>query len=414
MNLSCSVKHAISFAALIANLLIFGIFVFLYIPISYQSGIFFLIYTILSIVFVSFIESYLIDEDIVSYRIITQIILCTYSLPTPLVAFYFSDDPWMVGRYIYNNFSYRTIFFALLIFCMMHIGMYLGAKIKPIDLRLDKFYMSNKWLPMISLILLLISFVPLYNIILRTGFGNIENYKDVFIKLNENDSFINYLSFFMLIPACYLIVNSFVKKKYFFVLIVFIICILATMIKPSRGLLFSIIFISILSYHYYRNNLKLNKLILLSLAVLLLSFIMIHQRSKESSHDYRFANKLVNITEGKIIFENTYIMYAYLNESNDFRWGATYVDALKHVIPQRFLPVEKPVPTLMWFRHDMFENISEKSFGRMFSIVAEAYMNFWFIGPFILGIFYSYLIKNFYTAMKNSHRYNVVTMGTLL
>ena len=86
---------------------------------------------------------------------------------------------------------------------------------------------------------------------------------------------LNYLSFFMLIPACYLIVNSFIKKKYLFVLIVFIICILATMIKPSRGLLFSIIIhFDLLSYHYYRNNLKLNKLILLSLVVLLLSFII--------------------------------------------------------------------------------------------------------------------------------------------
>ena len=395
MKLSCSVKNAIFFAALVANLTICGFFVYLFIPFSYQSGILFLIYTILSIVLISFLESYLIDKDIVSYRIIAQIILSTYSLPTPIMAFYFSDDPWIIGRYIYDDFSYRKIFFVLIIFCMMHIGMYLGAKIKPVDLKLDKIYLSNKWLPMICWILLLISFVPLFNIILRAGFGNIKNYIDVFIKLSENDSFIRYLSYFTMIPACYLIVNNFINRKYFYIFVVLFICILVTTIKPSRGLLFSAILISILSYHYYRNNLKLNKLILLSLALLLLSLIMIHQRSKESFHNYTFTNKMINIMEGKIIFENTYILYGYLEKSNDFRWGATYTDALKQVIPQRFLPVEKPVPPLLWFRHNMFGNITEKSFGRMFSIVAEAYMNFLFVGPFILGVFYSYLIKKF-------------------
>ena len=97
MSVSYSVKNAILFAVLIANLAIFGSFVFLFIPFSYQSGILFLIYTILSIVFISFIESHLIDKDIISFRIISQIILSTYSLPTPfscLLFFRRSLDGW--------------------------------------------------------------------------------------------------------------------------------------------------------------------------------------------------------------------------------------------------------------------------------------------------------------------------------
>jgi oligosaccharide repeat unit polymerase len=364
------------------------------------------------------IDSIRIDKDVLSYRIMAQLVLLTYSLPSAIAALSFPDDPQKMGYIISGNINNKTIFSVLFIFTLMHIGMFIGASIKGFDLKILRIGYSHQRLNSIGWVLFLISLVPILLIFSKSGWSVNTIYLESFYMLKlliVKNKFLLYLGFLTILPMCWLIITNVSQRKYLIVILLFIIIALVTLIKPSRGLFLTVFLATLLSYHYFIKRLTIKKALIYFICLSVLSLLILQKRIIDSNHDNKL-DPLFNVFEGRIIFENTYLVYDYLENTEDFRWGETYFTAITHTIPEGIISGHNKMPISVWFEQYLYGNIDEKRSGRMFSIVAEAYMNFYFLGPLLLGVFYTYFLKTLYLSMIESikNMKNMLSLGTII
>jgi len=384
----------------------------------YKGAISFLISIILLIITMALVDSVRIDKDILSYRIMTQLVLLTYSLPSAIAALSLPDDPLKIGYIISANINNKIFFSVLFMFTLMHIGMLIGASIKSFDLKILRIRFSHRKLNSIGWILFLISLVPFLLLYSKTGWSINASYLEAFHTLKLliiNNKILLYSGFLTILPMCWLIITNVSTKKYLIVILLFIMIALVTLIKPSRGLFLTAFLATLLSYHYFIKRLTVKKALIYFVCLSAISVLIVHKRFVNIDH-YSTLDPLFNIFEGRIIFENTYIIYDYLENTQDYRWGGTYLTAITHMIPKSFIPIKKKIPTSVWFEQYFSGNIAEKSSGRMFSIVAEAYMNFFLLGPFLIGVFYTYFLKTLYLSMIKTikNRNSMISIGTIV
>jgi len=165
--------------------------------------------------------------------------------------------------------------------------------------------------------------------------------------------------------------------------------------------LFAVLISILLSRHYTIKKMKIRTLVVIGGGFLLLSFLFIIFRSSRSG--FNIQDILFVATEGTTIFENTFLINRYIDDTGTILWGRSIVTSILHLFPQWILPIKKDLNLVYWFRYTFFENITEYSTGRMFSIVAEGYLNFRYAGPFIIGFFYANFIKAIYHKCRQKY-----------
>lgn len=357
-----------------------------------------------------------IDKDILSFRILSQFILLSYAVVSPLAVLLFDYDRKHIGYYLYKDFDYQRIAEVLLWFVLMQIGLMIGSRLNPIELKLHTVRFANRTLRVLGWILFLLSLTPFAVLALEGNLQADTDYINTFVVLGEQSraaKVLFYLGFLLNFPMFCVLVSAIAGRKYRHVAIMMGFIVLVTLFKPSRGLLFTAILAILFSYHYLVKNLKVKHGIIALLVLAVLSVVLVDRRSGDAVSRDR-VDSLLMVGEGAVVFENTYIIARYLHDSEDYRWGRTYVTALTSVVPQWALPFKKEDSLIMWFRHTFFGAVTERTSGRMFSIVAEAYMNFKLLGPLLLGVFYSYFLKLFYTEMKKGVNDRSVSLALLL
>jgi oligosaccharide repeat unit polymerase len=225
-------------------------------------------------------------------------------------------------------------------------------------------------------------------------------YVDVFLMLQEqsmSNRLLMYMRFLMPLPVAWLIVTGVVRRDRKALVGIFFVLILVTVFKPSRGLISAAFIVLMLSYHYYRIRLTATRVVIGMVILGMVSFGLIRYRS----YDFREASAVdaaFRVSEGTAVFENTYIVYNYVNDTGVYRWGSPYLRIFLQMVPQWILPFEKQPPLSIWLLQEFFPDVERVGGGRMFSIVADGYMNYSFAGPILLGALFAYFLKLLYVS----------------
>lgn len=357
-----------------------------------------------------------IDKDILSFRIVSQFILLSYSVVAPLAVLVFDYDRKRIGYYLYKDFDYQRVAEVLFWFVLMQIGMLIGSRIETLELKLRNVVFPSRTLLILGWTLFLLSLSPF--IVLAAG-GNLQadtDYINTFVVLREQSQAAKalfYLGFFLIFPMFCVLVTAVAMERYKHAMVMMGIIVVITVFKPSRGLLFTAILAVLFAYHYLIRNLKIKHGIIALVVLALLSVVLVDRRAGESASRDRI-DALIKIGEGSVVFENTYIIAKYLEDTSDYRWGQTYLTALVNIAPQWVLPFKKEESLIMWFRNTFFGAVTERTSGRMFSIIAEAYMNFKLMGPLLLGALYSYFLKMLYVEMSLQKDRGAISLAMLL
>jgi oligosaccharide repeat unit polymerase len=362
----------------------------------------------IGITFQSLRESLSIEGDIFAPRGFAQLIILAYSLVTPLLAIFDSSNRVLLGFFLAAHFSWDNVVGTSLLFLLMQSGVYLASRVSVRPLSIRKRGFTGAQLNRVSWALFSLALVY-YGYTFKQIGGSANSYVDVFAQMqteNAQSSLLSYLSFFSLLPLCSIIAVSVKEKRYGSVGLLIVALSALTYGKPSRGIVFSAFILLALAYHYYIKKIRLRKLAVGAVALSILSIAMVGMRSKGGlggvidSH-----NELTFVGEGNIIYENTYMVFQNVVSADDYKYGSTYVDGFLFAVPSYVLPFDRGPSPMLWFRKTFFTSKEiEGPGGRMFSIVAEAFMNFGYFGPPIMGFLYGLFLNILYVSARASLR----------
>ena len=355
-----------------------------------------LIYSLYSI---SIITTYFIikrgriRKDHLNYVALLQLLSLFYAVSCPLSIIIAGRlDPSNIGYYLYKEFNENYVIQVVLLFILFQIGIAIGSIFQVTGFKKLDFRFSTKRAIPICWIMLIASTLPYLLIVAQGGITMNREYIDVFNELNNAGRVSLYLGFFRLLPTTILLFFYIYNKKHKGVGFVFLIVIISTLIKPSRGFLLSTIIVTIISYNYFNNYISIKKLLGIAMIFLLLSISIVTIRSR-SELSWNIAK---NVSEGNAMFENTYVIYDYMQNSGTFRLGKDYFSAPLRFVPHWLFPIKKNQSLSIWLMDTFYPGMREKGGGRMFSIVAEGYLNFGLAGPLLFGIVLSIIFKKLY------------------
>lgn len=351
------------------------------------------------------------DKDILSYQVILHAIFIGYTISPPVTLLFFRDQIASLGVLGFININY--VFTVTNMMVLYQIGLILGAKLRVPQLRLLQTRFSINRMYPLGWLLMLLSLAP-YIVLVMSGQWSIgADYSDTFEALSEQtkDSRIMlYLSFLMLLPVTWIILTSFHRKRLLPIATTLLIIVGVTMLKPSRGLLLSTMIIILLGHHYYRKPITMLKGIIALCLVFTLSYTIMDYRT---GNEYSNEDIMMRASEGYTTFHNTYLVHQYVEETGDYRWGRGYLLGFANMIPQWLVPIEREQPLPNWLLDTFFP--AGMPGGRMFSIVADGYLNFSYPGIILLGALTAYLMKLLYVSFRNSHKSTTeIQLGAIL
>lgn len=369
-----------------------------FLGISFRGELIFLVVIQASILAFSLVNAIAIDHDKLSFRILSQVIFAGYSLLGPLMIIY-SDDIGNIVQKIYNeDFIIRVIY----LFILMQIGMVIGAYLKPINLKVLNKGISTKNLSRSGLILFCISIIPMTIMFLRGDLSLDAEYIQLYQAM-QAPTIMNkvamYANFLLLFPLSWLIIVNVQQKRKKDLIMVLLCILLLTFLKPSRGLILSMSMVAFLSYHYLVKRVTFRHICTFLLVLMVLSFSILIYRVSVGTDKWQMLSK---VSEGYSIYENTLLVYDYVNTTSDYRYGVGYFDIILRLIPNSLNPFDLELPLPQWLLEEFFPKTKEIGGGRMFSIVADGYINFGYVGPLLLGVVFSYVLKHLYMSMKRS------------
>jgi oligosaccharide repeat unit polymerase len=335
-----------------------------------------------------------VTKDHLGYVALLQVLSLFYAISGPLSVLMGRDDPANIGNYLYIGFDEDYVVRVIFLFLLFQIGIAIGSLFPVNGIKFNLRFSAKRAVPLCWL-MLIASSLPYLLLATSRGITIGGEYIDAFNALSGSGRVYLYLGFFKLLPLSILLFYYIYNRKYTGVFFVLLLIIISTLIKPSRGLLLSTILMATLSYNYFHHYISLKKLLGIVIIILFLSISIVTIRS----HSEIGGNIAKKVTEGNAMFENTYVVYKYLQNSGTFRLGKDYLTSPLRFVPQKLVPGERTQPLPMWLMETFYPEMMESGGGRMFSIIAESYLNFSFAGPLLFGILLSIVFKKLYLSM---------------
>lgn len=369
--------------------------------------------------FESLRESLSREGDPFCPRCFAQFVILAYSLGTPLLAVFDNSNRVLLGLFVAGDFSWKDITGTSLLFLLMQTGLYVGTRVRVRPLSLSKSGFKGRQLTQLSWLLFSLALVYYGYTFQQMGWHE-TSYVDVYAQMQTESAqnpLLSYLSFFSLLPLCSIICASIKEKRNVSVVLVLVALGALTFVKPSRGIVFSTLIVLAFARHYYIRKLSLRQMIVGVVALSLLSIGMVGLRSAGGvGRIVKSHEELTFVGEGDIIYDNTYKVFQNTLSTGDYKYGSTLLDGLLSAVPSYILPFDRGPSPMMWFRNAFFSTkVTEQAGGRMFSIVAEAFMNFGYFGPLIIGFLYGLFLNVLYvSAMTSLRPQKLISLAAIL
>ena len=386
-----------------------------FLGVSFNSIVGMLVILHLSLAMYGLLDAMQYDKDILSFRGVLHGIFLSYALVTPIGFLIYSYDFRQYGNIFATFFEQDRFIKVMMLMALYQVGMIIGSKLRPLQFSVLRTVFSTSRITPISWIILVLALSPWLMLILEGQWGIDKSYGEVFEAValqRETNPLTTYLGLQTFPPIIWIALYSYKRKQMKWLVILFAFLILITMFKPSRGLIVGAMIAAILCRHYYYKRLSLGKVALFVIIAIVLSMTLMSVRLGDQ-RDVELSDIAMSSSEGGVIFQNTYLVHKYIEDTGDYRYGIGYLKGYQFLVPKWMLPFERDPNMPLWLLQTFFG--PSYPGGRMFSIVADGYLNFSYPGPLILGILTAYIMKIFYTHMRTeSSDPRSIELGTIL
>lgn len=341
----------------------------------------------------------------------------------PLIYFvYFGLGPYLYvmrtkleisANVVSDSMLPSLILLAIAGIAFFYIGFISGSKIIPRHEKsaFQPFEWQNQRTLFILILFSLIFFVSVNMLFWRSA-GGIplfisDYYKESKTEIMAGKGYFEFLAL-SIVPVALFLINWFlslanpsrVMKR--MIILLFVVTLSLLILNLVRGLFLSFIIFSIISYHYTKKRLKLQKLIVIFLGVVLLAAIAGYLRSSQWSElEWSVGN--IILLESAVEFDNYAKTIEIVPDQLELQLGKTIVPLFTTPIPRALFPIKDlfmPAQVLIkeFLGHDFLR------IGERITIVAELFLNFHVFGVCIGMAIYGFLAALVYRCLYPSNK----------
>lgn len=381
--------------------------------INYEKNLFIMSWVINILFLFSIYTIYKLKKNILDFNIIFLVFLflfCNgqvflYSLGIPL-------KDLIVLKVSTSNEVIISVIYFYYFMLLFQIGFCFKSKFTNSSLNVNDDLMI-KAIRIFSICLLSLSSIPFFFILLpKLKMSILYGYNYLYVNSIAISGIVNYLSKFF-IPSLILFLFSYKDNKVLRnIIILFLLLIaMANLIIGTRGDALSIVVILIIFYHNYIKRFegkRLFKLATLCILIILLISIIANFRTSESKSIEGFLDSTKNTIQNKennffvkTISELGYTMHSFIltrqvvPSVEKYKYGESYFASLMMILPKQIFggySFADKAALDIWL-----QKIHNLSYGPGYSLVAETYYNFGFVG----GVIFSAVLGYFFTIMFN-------------
>jgi hypothetical protein len=178
-----------------------------------------------------------------------------------------------------------------------------------------------------------------------------------------------------------------------------------------RGVVLSGLIAVLTILHFYYRPIKLRVLLVTAMAGIALFIAVAHARAYSAGgleamiaglrEDFVLEDMWVNIEEVNTVPMAIREMTHYIPDHEPYFYGRSYWEAFEVLIPMELHP-NRPLASSQWFAWYHDPRLAAKGGGFAFSLIAEGYINFGYVGAFLVGLIQGAFLKLLVQLRRNN------------